>query len=105
MASMDAEHGPFHRLRNATTQSDDVADSQQRSQEIWGLAARWSNLRAVKAYCGLLPDGAEGIEFMTAVPPTRHGPYNAFCYEGSSGVSVNRDGFAVIKIRITKRVP
>ena len=76
MASMDAEHGPFHRLRNATTQSDDVADSQQRSQEIWGLAARWSNLRAVKAYCGLLPDGAEGIEFMTAVPPTRHGPYN-----------------------------
>jgi hypothetical protein len=105
MASEVIEYGPFHRLRNGTTQSDDVAEKQQRSQEIWGVAARWSNLRAVKAYRGALPPGAEGIEFMTTVPPTRLGPFNAFWYEGAASVSINREEFAVIKVRMTKRVP
>lgn len=105
MASEEIEYGPFHRLRNGTTQSNDVARKQHRSQEIWGLAARWSSFRAVKAYRGALPPGAEGIEFMTTVPPTRLGPFNAFWYEGNPGVSINRDEFAVIKVRITKRVP
>jgi len=99
-------NGPFfHRLRNPTTQSDAVADSQQRSQEIWGRAARWSYLRAVKAYRGPLPANAEGIEFVTAALPSGNCPYNALWYEGTPGVSINSQGYAVIQVTITKRVP
>jgi len=60
-------YGPFHRRRNQNTQSDAVALEQQQSQEIWGVAARWSPFRSVKAYRGQLPAGSQGIEFMTAV--------------------------------------
>ena len=101
----NARYGPFHRLRNQITQSDAIADQQQQSQEVWGRAARWSSLRAVKAYHGPLPDGAQGIQFVTAVAPSGNSPYNAFWYEGSAGVFINSQGFAVIQVTITKRVP
>ena len=98
-------HGPFHRLRNATTQSDAEALLQQQSQEIWGLAARWSNLRSVKAYVGSLPINAEGIEFMTPVAPSHRCPYNVFWYEGAQGVLLNPQGYVVIAATIVKKVP
>jgi hypothetical protein len=98
-------YGPFHRLRNLVTQSDAIADRQQQSQELWGRAARWSSLLSVKAYVGPLTGGAEGIEFVTAIAPSSNTPYRVFWYEGSLGVSINDQGFAVIPVTITKRVP
>jgi hypothetical protein len=98
-------HGPFHRLRNATTQSDAVALLQQQSQEVWGRAARWSSLRSVKAYVGSLPINAEGIEFMTFVAPSHGYPHNVFWYEGTQGVTVNSQGYVVISATIVKKVP
>jgi len=98
-------YGPFHRLRNPATQSDSVATMQQQSQEIWGLAARWSHLRSVKAYMGPLPPNREGIEFMTSVAPSGSCPYNIFWCEGHSGVWINAQGYAVIPVTVTKKVP
>jgi hypothetical protein len=84
-------HGPFHRLRNATTQSDAVALLQQQSQEIWGLAARWSNLRSVKAYVGSLPINAEEIEFMT--PWLHHTAARTMC----SGTRARKECYSILK--------
>ena len=98
-------NGPFYRLRNASTQSDAVAMLQQQSHQIWGRAARWSYLRSVKAYVGPLPLNAQGIEFMTAITPSRITPQNAFWDEGSPGVTINAQGYAVIQVTVTKRVP
>jgi hypothetical protein len=98
-------HGPFHRLRNPSTQSDAVAFQQQQSQQIWGRAARWSFIRSVKAYQGSLPATAQGIEFVASVAPSRNGPSNVFWDEGSPGVSVNGNGFAVITATITRKAP
>lgn len=99
-------YGPFHRLKNQSTQSDAVADMQQQSQEVWGLAARWSQLRSVKAYAGPLPVPREGIEFVTAVAPSPCGhPNNIFWYEGDPGVLINLKGYAVIPVTVTKKVP
>jgi hypothetical protein len=78
---------------------------QQQSQEIWGKAARWSNLRSVKAYRGPLPQNAQGIEFTTMVPPSSNGPYNVFWYKGDVGVTINAQGYPVISVRVTKKVP
>ncbi len=82
-----------------------MALKQQQSQEVWGLAAQWSHLRAVKAYVGPLPPNRQGIEFMTAVAPSRSSPYNVFWYQGDPGVSVNSQGYAVIPAIITKKAP
>jgi len=100
-----AVYGPFHRLRNPVSQSDTIAAQQQRSQEIWGKAARWSYLRSVKAHNGSLPTNSQGIEFITATMPSRNGPCNVFWDEGAAGVSINNQGFAVISVTITKKVP
>jgi hypothetical protein len=98
-------YGPYHRLRNQSTQSDSVAVMQQQSREVWGLAARWSHLRAVKAYMGPLPSNREGIEFMTGVAPSSSCPYNIFWYEGDPGVRINAQGYAVISVTVIKKVP
>ena len=42
---------------------------------------------------------------MTAIAPSGNCPYNIFWYEGSPGVSVNAQGYAVIPATITKKVP
>src|ERR1700674_4130780 len=96
--SGSAVYGPFHRLRNPSTQSDAVAAMQQQSQEVWGRAARWSHFRAVKAYVGSLPPNGQGIEFMTRVAPSGSCPHNVFWYEGNPGVSINTQGYAVISV-------
>jgi hypothetical protein len=59
---------PFHRVENPTTQTKEVAEEQEKSQEIWGRPARGSALPSVKAYPGSLPAG-RGVEFTTDVDP------------------------------------
>jgi hypothetical protein len=99
------EYGPFHRLRNPTTQTDAVALLQVQSREIWGSTARWSHVPTVRAYVGPLPSQAAGIEFTTPIPPSRMSNGNAFWYPGDLGVRTNSRGFAVIPIMVARQVP
>lgn len=69
-----------------------------------GPPARWSSIPSVKAYRGSLPDRERGIEFTTDVVPTSGAgsPVVARWYQGTPGVSVNRLGLAVIRVKVTK---
>jgi hypothetical protein len=91
----------FHRLLSPT-QTAEVARKQQQSGELWGRAARWSDIPKVKAYVGPLPEGAEGIEFTTGVPPDPGVPPGRAEWTGPRpGVIVEAE-WAKIHIVITK---
>jgi hypothetical protein len=96
----------YHRLESPTQTSTD-AQRQQATGEIWGKAASFSNLPAVKAYQGPLPAGARGIEFTTSTAPTpgTSTPTVAYWHIGTPGVRTLTSGgiqFAVISATITK---
>lgn len=87
-ADPPGQYGPFHRL-HSPTQTDDVLAQQLDSGEIWGHAARGSDIPSVKAYTGPLPEGRAGVEFYTSAPPTPIGPGPApqvRWYQGDRGV-------------------
>ena len=97
----------YHRLESST-QTPEIAREQERSGEIWGRAARWSNIPSVKAYRHALPDAWRGIEFTTPVAPTpgRGSPYEARWYDGTPGVAMKThksEDFAVIKASVDNR--
>jgi hypothetical protein len=91
----------YHRKQSPTQTSDD-ARRQERSLEIWGKAARGSDIPKVKAYPGFLPDGEKGIEFVTDIPPDSGSPPTfAYWSAGRSDISfkeVNGETFAVLKV-------
>ncbi|MBL6080761.1 hypothetical protein JMJ56_22350 [Belnapia sp. T18] len=97
----------YHRLENGTSQTFALGHLQQSSGELWGQPARGSSIPSVKAYTGPLPAGRQGIEFTTPVlPAPNKPPRDALWYYGHQpGVTLNAQGFAVIKITVTKRVP
>ncbi|MCA1705683.1 MAG: hypothetical protein LC808_21460, partial [Actinobacteria bacterium] len=66
-------YGPFHRLANRLTQDAEVLRSVLESGELWGRPPWMSDIPAVKAYFGRLPDNARGFEFCAAAPPDQ--PY------------------------------
>ena len=84
------------------TQTDEDAERQQASGEIWGLPARGSNIPKVKAYVGPLPEGQPGIEFTTAVTPDPDCPPGHAYWSGPRAGVVVRDDCARIKVAITK---
>jgi hypothetical protein len=94
---------PYHRLESPTQTSAD-ARAQAASGEIWGRAARGSNIPSVKAYRNALPAHSRGIEFVTPVAPTPGSgtPYEARWYLGTTGVRQNSAGFAVISAIVIK---
>lgn len=61
-------YGPFKRLVSETQTSAVVLDV-LRSGELWGRAARFSDVPSVKAYVGQLRDGERGFEFFALAPP------------------------------------
>jgi hypothetical protein len=93
----------YHRLENSRTQTTQDAKAQESSGEIWGHPARWSSIPCVKAYRNGLPTGSRGLEFTTDVAPTpgSGSPFEAFWYQGTPGVTVNKLGLAVIKGTVT----
>ena len=94
-------YGPFHRLQSPT-QTNDFAQKQEESGELWGRARRFSNIPQVQAYIGPLPENAIGIEFMTTVKPDE-GTVHARWTGPREGVRVNQnEGFAKIGCTITK---
>jgi hypothetical protein len=98
------KYGPYHRLRSPT-QDEVTARVQLNTGQVCGRPAQWSGLFSVKAYRGQLPQGAEGIEFVTDVLPSPGAhPTLVFWYEGTQGVTVapiNGQTFATISVRVT----
>lgn len=91
----------YHRVRSAT-QSREDAILQERSGQLWGQPARWSDIPKVKAYVGPLPDDRDGIEFVTDVLPDPGCPPGQAYWSGPrDGVRVE-SGYAKIRIRVTK---
>jgi hypothetical protein len=93
----------YHRLEADPNQTRRVARLQEESSEIWGRPPRLrSDIPAVKAYPGPLPEHKRGIEFETDVPPDKGSPPATKYWRGPrSGVRVEGE-FAKIKVRILK---
>lgn len=98
----------YHRLESSA-QTAPIARQQQASGEVWGGPNTWARrsgavLTTIKAYRGPLSPGQRGIEFITAVAPTADAgtPHEARWLYGTPGVTLNKDGYAVISVVVTK---
>lgn len=93
----------YHRLESPT-QTPETARLQEESGEIWGHPPRYSDIPAVQAYTGPLPEGRRGIEFVTDVPPDPlPAPGTAWWRGPRPGVRVEGD-WAKIKVRVLRNV-
>jgi hypothetical protein len=105
-------YGPFHRLRNATTQTRADDQKQMDSGVLWGRTPRGGKGPTAQAYVGALPAGASGVEFMTSIKPHQLGlpaGFGANWYYDDTAFTglLNQDDaqFAVITIVVTRDVP
>lgn len=96
----------YHRVETPIGQTSAVAKQQVASKEIWCSPSIYGIIPSVKAYRGPLPSRTRGIEFTTAIAPTKGSgtPYIAYWYaDGSTpGVTINNFGFAVITVLTIK---
>mmetsp|Transcript_8267 Transcript_8267/g.23778 ORF Transcript_8267/g.23778 Transcript_8267/m.23778 type:complete len:136 (+) Transcript_8267:62-469(+) len=94
-------HGPFHRVKSPT-QSDETAQLQAESGEMWGRPRQFSDIPQVQAYTGKLDPDTEGIEFLTSVAPDRGTAPGSARWTGPRlGVRIE-DDFAKISVLVTK---
>ncbi|MEU9488715.1 putative T7SS-secreted protein [Streptomyces decoyicus] len=95
-------HGPFHR-KESPTQKVEHAQQQQDSGELWGgVSPRLGGEEAARAHRGPLPEGARGVEFYSELRPIRTMVSQVWWEVGKvKGVRLE-DGWAKIKIHITK---
>lgn len=97
------EYGPFHRL-----QCSHLNETMCASGRIGGGRSYGYGFVRVHAYTGPLPDGADGIEFWTRLPPDRNTPPQlAYWTEGREGVTsldVGDRELVAIEATIVKRV-
>ncbi|MGW2631520.1 putative T7SS-secreted protein [Streptomyces chattanoogensis] len=95
-------HGPFHR-KESPTQKVIHAQQQQDSGELWGgVSPRLGGEEAARAHWGPLPEGARGVEFYSELKPIRTMVSQAWWEVGKvKGVRLE-DGWAKIKIHISK---
>jgi hypothetical protein len=97
--------------KESPSQTRHDAILQVASGEIWGKAARLGGLfPTVKAYPGVLPAGARGINFTTGIDPYPNGtPFEIhWVYPHTPGVvKKTKDGtdFAVISAVVTNLQP
>jgi hypothetical protein len=84
----------YHRLKSSTQTREDAV-KQQDSMTIEGFPERntaQSNIPKAKAYDGSIPEGEEGIEFTTDVPPDNGSRPGKPCWSGPRlGVTVEGD--------------
>lgn len=97
----------YHRIEAGTkrSQSPDVALKQLHTQEIWGQSSYYTGTAAVKAKPGPLPEGANGVEFETDVPPTAGTSTDAesYWYHDQPDVTLDpTETFAKLKVKITR---
>jgi RHS repeat-associated protein len=96
-------YGPFHHF----AKSEETVKKIQNSGELWGAPPRniyASDIPAVKAFYGPLPEGQLGVEFMTQVAPDAGGGFlgSAKWTGPRDGVTVVPYTWAKIPISITK---
>ncbi|MFA1684265.1 hypothetical protein [Achromobacter dolens] len=97
----------YHRVATGSESQDlHTALDQVSTKEIWGKVSMYgSRFPTVRAMRGPLPEGKDGIQFCTSVPPTRGSstPREVYwkLHEQSPQVLGSEDGeFARIKARI-----
>jgi len=78
---------------------------QAETGEIFGRAARWSIIPAVKAYRGPLPVSARGTLFTTAVAPhwDPHPTLVRWLID-TPGVRLVEDGIVAIRVQIIRNI-
>lgn len=82
------------------TQTKQDAARQMSSGEIWGRAARWADEPSVKAWRGVLPNDADGVEFVTEIEPHQN-PHPSLVQWRASTPGVNDRGNGLVSIRVT----
>lgn len=92
--------GPFFR-RESPTQSGDVMRAILTSGELWGRPPRNSNVPAVQAFVGALPDGEPGFEFFAAATPHSTGGGRAFWRVRDDGTVWGDDEWAKVNILVS----
>jgi hypothetical protein len=96
-------HGVYHR-NEATHQTAADAESQVKSNEIWGRTP-WNGFEpTVQAYRPLGIKQERRIEFSTDVKPGAESPYEAWWYRSDPGVQTrHKDGetFACIAVEVS----
>ena len=105
-------YGPFHRVRNNSTQKPSHDQDQIDSGMLWGRTPRGGKCPTAQAYVGPLPTGQSGIEFMTSIKPHQTGLPNGqganwyFDDTAFTGkITHNGQDYAVITIIVTRQVP
>lgn len=105
-------YGPFHRLRNNTTQTQKHDQLQIDTGMLWGTTPRGGKGPTAQAYFGPLPSGQSGIEFVTPVKPhqmnlpNHHGANWYFDDTAFTGkVTQNSTDYAAITIIVTRHLP
>jgi hypothetical protein len=91
----------YHRIESPTQTPED-AIRQEKSGELWGYPARWSDRPKVKAYVGPLPPSRRGIEFTTDVPPDKNCPPTHAYWSGPRAGVVVEGECAKIKVKVTR---
>jgi hypothetical protein len=99
----------YHRRATGGKNQDfHTAIGQAIASEVWGTTSTFGNgFPTVRAFPGPLPDGADGIEFTTDVPPTPGSstPHEVYwkLHQASPLVEEREGGsFAAIKVKILK---
>lgn len=105
-------YGPFHRVRNGTTQTAAVGQRQVDSGMLWGTTPRGGKGPTAQAYVGPLPPGQSGIEFVTPVRPQqanlpRGSGANWYWDDTAFTGKIVQNGtdYATIVIIVTRQVP
>ena len=101
MASGEPGRTLYHR-RESPTQTPDDAARQEASGELWGQPPLGSHIPKVKAYPGPLPAGAQGIEFVTDVPPDAGSYRGRPEWSGPRPGVVVQGGYAKIRVIVTR---
>lgn len=105
-------YGPFHRIRNSTTQQLHHDQQQIDTGMLWGATPRGGKCPTAQAYFGPLPSGQSGIEFVTSVKPHQLNLPNGLganwyfddtAFTGK--ITQNTKDYAAITIIITRHVP
>jgi hypothetical protein len=100
-------YGPYYRFKSPT-QTEEDAERQLKSKELWGKPARGSSIPKVKAYTSAYPgvrEKRQGIKFTTLVPPDSYTPgHIAHWSNGREGVRIE-GGYAKISLLTITRYP
>ena len=95
-------YGPFHRRANGRTQSPEAMRAILKSGELWGRSPWNSDVPAVQAFPGPLPDAVAGFEFYAVAQPDRPEGSVMFWRIRPDGQVWGEDDWARIAIVVTR---